>query len=130
MGEVRVRGIRGATTVKMNTEEAITSATKELLITMVKTNGIELDDIASAVFTVTADLDAAFPASAARELGWKYVPLLCATEIPVKGSLPMCIRVLLHVNTCKRQDEIEHIYLNEAARLRPDLVDDNSSPRP
>ncbi len=123
MSKERVRGIRGATTVAENIEENIIDATKELLLAMVETNDIQIYDIASAIFTVTQDLDAAFPAAAARELGWKYVPLMCSTEIPVKESLPMCIRVLLHVNTYKEQHEIEHIYLNKAAKLRPDLIE-------
>jgi chorismate mutase len=117
----KVRGIRGATTVSKNEEKAILEVTRELLVTMVEANNVSVDDIASAIFTVTQDLDATFPAAAARELGWKYVPLMCSTEIPVKESLPMCIRVLLHVNTSRSQEDIKHIYLNEAFKLRPDL---------
>ncbi len=117
----KVRGIRGATTVSKNEEKAILEVTRELLVTMVEANNVSVDDIASAIFTVTQDLDATFPAAAARELGWKYVPLMCSTEIPIKESLPMCIRVLLHVNTSRSQEDIKHIYLNEAFKLRPDL---------
>lgn len=117
----KVRGIRGATTVSKNEEKAILEVTRELLVTMVEANNVSVDDIASAIFTVTQDLNAMFPAAAARELGWKYVPLMCSTEIPVKESLPMCIRVLLHVNTSRSQEDIKHIYLNEAFKLRPDL---------
>lgn len=115
------RGIRGATTVEANTAEAILAATGELLAAMVEANGLAAEDIASAVFTVTADLDAAFPAQAARQLGWHQVPLLDALEIPVPGSLPRCVRVLLHWNTGRGQAEIRHVYLRGAAGLRPDL---------
>lgn len=115
------RGIRGATTVEANTAEAILAATGELLAAMVEANGLAAEDIASAVFTVTADLDAAFPAQAARQLGWHQVPLLDAIEIPVPGSLPRCVRVLLHWNTGRGQAEIRHVYLRGAAGLRPDL---------
>lgn len=115
------RGIRGATTVEANTAEAILDATGELLAAMGEANGLAAEDIASAVFTVTADLDAAFPAQAARQLGWHQVPLLDALEIPVPGSLPRCVRVLLHWNTSRSQAEIRHVYLRGAAGLRPDL---------
>ncbi|MDD3828592.1 MAG: chorismate mutase [Anaerolineaceae bacterium] len=115
------RGIRGATTVEANTAEAILDATGELLAAMAEANGLAAEDIASAVFTVTADLDAAFPAQAARQLGWHQVPLLDALEIPVPGSLPRCVRVLLHWNTSRSQAEIRHVYLRGAAGLRPDL---------
>jgi len=115
------RGIRGATTVEANTAEAILDATRELLSAMARANGLATEDIASAVFTVTADLDAAFPAQAARQLGWHQVPLLDAIEIPVPGSLPRCVRVLLHWNTSRGQAEIRHVYLRGAAALRPDL---------
>jgi chorismate mutase len=115
------RGIRGATTVEANTAEAILDATGELLAALAEANGLAAEDIASAVFTVTADLDAAFPAQAARQLGWHQVPLLDALEIPVPGSLPRCVRVLLHWNTSRSQAEIRHVYLRGAAGLRPDL---------
>lgn len=117
-----VRGIRGATTVEVNTAQAIREATQELVQTIVKENSLELEDIVSAIFTVTADLDADFPASAAREIGWDRVPLLCTTEIPVVGSMPGCIRVLLHVNTTLSQAEIRHVYLRKAVALRQDLA--------
>ena len=115
------RGIRGATTVEANTAEAVLDATGELLAALAEANGLAAEDIASAVFTVTADLDAAFPAQAARQLGWHQVPLLDALEIPVPGSLPRCVRVLLHWNTSRSQAEIRHVYLRGAAGLRPDL---------
>jgi len=115
------RGIRGATTVEANTAEAILAATGELLARMVEANGLAAEELASAVFTVTPDLDAAFPAQAARQLGWSQVPLLDACEIPVPGSLPRCVRVLLHWNTGKSQADVRHVYLRGAAGLRPDL---------
>jgi chorismate mutase len=116
------RGVRGATTIDRNEREDILVATRQLLALLVRTNGIEPRDVASAVFTTTPDVNAEFPALAARQLGWLDVPLLCGHEMSIPGSLPMCIRVLLHWNTDKRQQEIEHIYLREAKRLRPDLT--------
>lgn len=118
----KVRGIRGATSVEEDTPSAILEATTELLLQIVKDNDLVLEDVASIFFTVTTDLTADFPAYAARELGWSSIPLLCATEIPVKGSMPMCIRVLVHVNTTKEQTEIKHVYLRRATNLRRDLV--------
>lgn len=115
------RGVRGATTVSENTRDAILLATRQMLALMIRRNEIESEDIGSAIFTVTRDLDAEFPALAARQLGWLEVPLLCGYEIEVAGSLPMCIRVLLHWNTSKTQDEIDHVYIHEAVKLRPDL---------
>ncbi|MBO8168329.1 MAG: chorismate mutase [Thermoanaerobacteraceae bacterium] len=116
-----VRGIRGATSVEKNDAGMIKEATQELLRRMVEENAIVLEDVASALFTVTSDLNAAFPAAAAREMGWTKVPLLCATEIDVPGSEMGIIRVLIHVNTTKAQDEINHVYLHKAAKLREDL---------
>jgi len=107
--------------VKQNDREQILSATRELLALLIRRNAIEPADVASAVFTTTADIDAEFPALAARQLGWLDVPLLCSHEMAVPGSLAMCIRVMIHWNTNKRQDEIQHIYVREASRLRPDL---------
>ncbi|WP_308639145.1 chorismate mutase [Paenibacillus silvisoli] len=117
-----VRGIRGAITVDVNEEQPILTATKELLHTIVAANAIEPEDIASVFITVTGDLDATFPARAIRVMqGWELVPLMCAVEVPVKGSLAMCIRLLVSVNTDKSQKEIEHVYLGGAQALRPDL---------
>ncbi|MCU0846250.1 MAG: chorismate mutase [Spirochaetes bacterium] len=116
-----VRGVRGATTVERNDRDEILERTGELLRALVERNGIAPDDIASAVFSVTGDIDAEFPAVAARRLGWIYTPLMCTREIPVPGSLPRCIRVLLHVNTDRPQQDIIHLYLREARKLRPDL---------
>jgi chorismate mutase len=115
------RGIRGATTAEANTAEAILSATAELLAHIVQANSLATEELASAFFTVTPDLDAAFPAQAARQIGWRQVPLLDALEIPVPGSLPRCVRVLLHWNTDRSQAEVRHVYLRGAAGLRPDL---------
>ena len=116
------RGVRGATTVKANDREEILSATRQLLALMVRRNEIDPKDVASAVFTTTPDVDAEFPALAARQLGWIDVPLMCGHEMTVEGSLPMCIRVLLHWNTEKTQQEIQHIYVRDAEQLRPDLT--------
>lgn len=117
-----VRGIRGATTAKTDQPAAIAEATRELLNAILSANpGMLPQDLASALFTVTDDLSAAYPAAAARELGWTDVPLICAREIPVPGGLPRCIRVLLHWNTELPQSAIHHVYLGEATALRPDL---------
>ena len=116
-----VRGVRGATTVTRNQKEEILEVTKELLSTMLEVNEIDSEDIASAWLTTTPDLYAEFPAVAARQIGWTQVPLMQSHEMSVPGMLPLCIRVLLHWNTEKTQSEIRHVYLREAARLRPDL---------
>ena len=97
------RGVRGATTVEANTREAILRGARQLLALMIRRNEIEAEDVASAIFSVTPDLDAEFPALAARQLGWLDVPLLCTNEIPVKDSLPMCVRILINWNTTKNQ---------------------------
>ena len=115
------RGVRGATTVEENTREAILRNGRQLLALMIRRNGIEAEDVASAIFSVTHDLDAEFPALAARQLGWLEVPLLCTNEIPVPGSLSRCIRILVNWNTNKSQNEIAHVYIHEARVLRPDL---------
>ncbi|UCH85918.1 MAG: chorismate mutase [Dehalococcoidia bacterium] len=115
------RGIRGASTVEANSREAILEATAELLAAMVKANGIKPEDVVSAFFTTTPDLNAEFPALAARGLGWNDVPLLCGHEMAVPGSLPMCLRILVHVNTDKRANQIVHVYLRGARVLRPDF---------
>jgi chorismate mutase len=114
------RGIRGATTAAANTPEAILEATRELLAALATRNAFAPDDIASAFFTVTDDLDAVHPARAARQLGWEGVALLCAREIPVPGDVPRCIRVLLHVNTERPASALSHVYLGAAMALRPD----------
>ncbi|MFC0214850.1 chorismate mutase [Paenibacillus chartarius] len=118
-----VRGIRGATTVENNEEKEILSATTELLAEIVSQNGFPPGDIASVFITVTPDLTATFPAKAIRQMeGWELVPLMCSVEIPVEGGLPLCIRLMVQVNTEKRQDEIRHVYLKRAMSLRPDIV--------
>ncbi|MDD2554652.1 MAG: chorismate mutase [Desulfotomaculaceae bacterium] len=124
MAERVLRGIRGAITVERNSAEEILAASGELLDAIIKENDIVAEDIASIIFTMTADLDACFPAKAARDKGLKYVPLLDALELNVPGSLARCIRILVHVNTARSQKEIKHIYLKEAARLREDLKPD------
>ncbi|MGE3316089.1 MAG: chorismate mutase [Planctomycetaceae bacterium] len=117
-----VRGIRGATSVEADVPAEILAATRELLQEILRLNGIDgFDEIASAIFTTTADLTSVFPAEAARALGMSQVPLLCASEIPIAGSMPRCVRVLLHLNTEKPQKEIVHVYLREAKKLRPDV---------
>ncbi len=117
-----VRGIRGATCVDEDSPEQIVSATRELLEQILQSNQIdEFDEIVSALFTTTADLTSTFPAEAAREMGMHQVPLLCAAEIAVPGGMPHCIRVLLHVNTAKKQKEMVHVYLRKAKELRPDM---------
>lgn len=115
------RGVRGATTVDANDREAILTATRQLLALMLRRNAIDTTDIGSATFTLTKDLDAEFPALAARQLGLLDVPLLCSYEVSVPGSLGKCIRILLHWNTDRRQGEIEHVYIKGAKSLRPDL---------
>jgi chorismate mutase len=112
------RGIRGATIVSDNTKEAIIAATRELLEAMVKVNKVETDDIACIWFTTTPDLNAAFPAAAARDMGWNNVALLCSHEMNVPGSLPCCLRILMLVNTTKKSDEIVHVYLKGTEVLR------------
>ena len=118
-----VRGIRGATTVEQNVAAEILAATGELLRELLAANGItSYEEIVSAIFTTTTDVTAVFPAEAARSLGMSQVPLLCASEIAVPGSMPRCIRILLHVNTEQPQSVMKHVYLREAKRLRPDMV--------
>ena len=115
------RGVRGATTVEANTPEAILKGTLELLALMIRQNDIRQEDVASATFTTTPDLDAEFPAVAARQLGWLNVALMCVHELSVPGSLGRCLRILIHWNTEKTADQIVHVYIKDAARLRPDL---------
>jgi chorismate mutase len=116
-----VRGIRGATTADANTREAIFDATKEMLGEIVEANGVTSTEIAAVFFAATPDLNAAYPAEAARQLGWNAVPLLSFADLDVPGSVPKCLRVLLLWNTTRAQDEIAHVYLRGAVGLRPDL---------
>ena len=120
---VMCRGVRGATTVTENTTEAILTATRELLETIVRLNDMQPDDVASVYFTTTADLNTTYPALAARQMGWFHVPLLCGHEMNVPDGLPLCLRILIHWNTNRRPQEIVHVYLREARSLRPDRQD-------
>ncbi len=122
-----LRGIRGATVSAANTPDAILGASRELLEALVTANGLEPDDIASILFTVTTDLDAAFPATSVRTLGWTEVAALDAQAPVVPGDLSHCIRVLVHWNTDHSPDEIRHVYLRDARRLRPDRAGEATS---
>jgi len=125
---MRFRGIRGAIVADANTEAAILEATAVMLREMVSRNEVDADDIAGIVFSVTPDLNAAFPAEAARgPLGWRHVPLMCTQEIPVPGALGRCVRALMFVNTTKTADEVRHVYLRGAERLRPDLTPETTT---
>ena len=116
------RGVRGAISVDNNTAESIKEATVELLNEMIEKNNIKTQDISFAIFTLTADLNAAFPAKYARECcNFKLVPMMCYTELNVEGSLKKCLRIMLNINTQKQQNEIKHIYLKNASVLRKDL---------
>jgi chorismate mutase len=118
-----VRGIRGATSVDVNESAKILEATRELLEEICRINDItDYTEIVSAIFTTSPDINACFPAEAARSMGMNHVPLLCASEINVQGAMQKCIRILLHVNTDKKQTDMKHIYLREAKRLRPDMT--------
>ena len=114
------RGVRGATSVTTNSRKEILRETRRLLALMIQLNGIEPEDVASAIFTTTSDLNAEFPALAARQLGWWDAALLCGHEMEVPNSLPRCIRILVHWNTDKKPEEIHHVYVGEARALRPD----------
>lgn len=113
-----VRGLRGATTARDNTREAVLEATNELLEKLVEANDLKTDDLAATFFTTSPDLNAEFPAVAARQLGWEYVPLICGHEMNVATGLPLCIRVMILVNTEKRPEEMAHLYLRDAKNLR------------
>ncbi|TKC19714.1 chorismate mutase [Robertmurraya kyonggiensis] len=117
-----LRGVRGAITIEENTESVIVEATKRMMDELISLNELEADKVASVFISVTEEIDAAFPAKALRLLdGWTYVPVMCMREIPVVGSLENCIRVMVHVNTDKNQEDIHHVYLEKAMVLRPDL---------
>ena len=116
-----VRGLRGATTVDVDSTEQVTERSQELMRELMQRNDLGEDDIVSALFTATADVTSVFPATAVREIGFGAVPLLCAAEIAVPGAMPLCIRVLLHVYTTRSRDEIHHVYLHGAQGLRDDL---------
>jgi chorismate mutase len=118
-----VRGLRGATTVDADTVGQVTDRSQELMRELMNRNDLDEDDIVSALFTTTADVTSIFPATAIREIGFGAVPLLCASEISVPGSMPRCIRVLLHVYTARSRDDMHHVYLHGAQGLRDDLPD-------
>jgi chorismate mutase len=123
-----VRGVRGATTVEANTRDAILDATRELLGEIIRANALRTEDVASAYFTTTTDLNAEFPAVVARnEFGWTNIALMCGHEMDVPGSLRMCLRIMLLVNSDVPQDKVCHVYLRGAAALRPDLSPRNES---
>lgn len=121
----KVRGIRGAITVSENSAESILAATEKLLLAMVEANDLKIEEIASIFLTATPDLDAEFPAYAARKLGWQHVPLMCAREIAKPGAMEKIIRILIHANSDIKQSDIKHQYLGATARLRPDLSGGN-----
>lgn len=127
-GILTVRGVRGATTAEANTPEAIWAATADLLREMLRANDIAADSIAAVFFSATPDLNAAYPATAARKLGLTEVPLFGSQEVMVEGSPAKCIRVLILFNTAKTQGEIRHVYLKEASHLRPDLAEQGANP--
>jgi chorismate mutase len=118
--ERHLGAIRGATTVEADEASAVRVATAELLQRIVDLNELQASDIISVLFTVTPDLRSAFPAHAARDLGWNDVPLLCTMEIPVPGAIERCIRVLIHVEARRPRQRLRHVYLREARRLRPE----------
>lgn len=122
--DIRVRGIRGAITVDTNSADDICTGTQRLMEEIFKANALDPNDVASVFLTMTPDLNADFPAKAVRSMeGWQWVPLMCATELDIQGGMPMCIRVLLHVNTVRNQQEMVHVYLEGAVKLRPDVVE-------
>lgn len=122
---MKFRGVRGAITADENTPEAILSAARQLLEALVAANGIEEDDVASVIFTTSPDLTAAYPARAARDMGWRRTALLGCQEQDVTDGIQLCVRILIHWNTSKGLDEIVHVYMRDALTLRPDLYPDN-----
>jgi len=117
-----IRGVRGAITISKNEASEILEQTRRLVLQMAKENDIDPDEVASVIVSTTTDISAAFPAKAVRTIdGWTYVPVMCTHEMDVPGSMPLCIRVMMHVNTKLAQDKIQHVYMNEAVKLRPDL---------
>ncbi len=116
-----LRALRGATTVEVDAPDQVTERVQELLREIQARNGVHLDDVVSVIFTATADVVSMFPATAARAIGFGAVPLLCALEIPVPGSMPRCLRVLMHVHTTRAREELHHVYLHGAQVLRDDL---------
>lgn len=125
MSGLKCRGVRGAITVEQDEAAVIIDATTELLHKIITINGIEEEDVASVIFTTTPDLRAAYPAQAARRLGWQRVALMGCQEIDVPNGMPLTIRILIHWNTTKALDEITHVYMRDAVALRPDLYPSN-----
>lgn len=122
--EERIWAVRGAITIPEDTPVEVTAATKELLNMIIKVNRIEPEKIVSIIFTVTSDISSEFPAVAARQMGLDSTPLMCALEIPKPGSLPLCIRLLMHFHTTLSKSEIRAVYLRDAVKLRPDLINE------
>ncbi|MFD1030867.1 chorismate mutase [Metaplanococcus flavidus] len=121
-----MRGIRGAITVSADHPAEILKETKNLVLEMAMQNDIEPDLVASVIISTTTDISSAFPAKAVRTIeDWTFVPVMCTHEMDVPGSMPLCIRVMMHANTAKSQQEINHIYMNDAVKLRPDLIKDS-----
>lgn len=119
------RGIRGATTVTHNNEHEMLENTKKLIEEMIQKNNVDSESVSHVFISVTSDLDAVFPAKSLREFpGWKYVPVMCMREIDVPGSLAKCIRIMMVVDTEKSQQDIHHVFQNEAIKLRPDLIEE------
>lgn len=118
-----IRGVRGATTITSDDAQQVQDATTTLLAEIIERNNIDVETVASVIVTTTPDITSAFPAKAVRTYeAWDFVPVMCMHEMNVEGALPLCIRLLVHVETAKTQKEIKHVYLNEAVKLRPDLV--------
>jgi len=117
-----LRALRGAITAAADDPHEIRDATQELLDELMHLNGVDRDDVVSAIFSVTPDLTSEFPAHGARLVGWTDIPMICAQEAMVDGALPRCIRVLLHVHTWRSRSELRHAYLRDAVMLRPDLT--------
>lgn len=121
-----MRGIRGAITVSADQPDEILNETKNLVLEMALKNGVEPEQVASVIISTTTDISSAFPAKAVRTIeDWTFVPVMCTHEMDVPGSMPLCIRVMMHANTEKSQQEINHIYMNDAVNLRPDLIKDS-----
>lgn len=121
-----IRGLRGATTIESDKSELVLEESAKLAIEVAKANNVKPEDITSIIISTTPDITSAFPAKSVRMMeGWQYVPIMCMHEMNVEGALPLCIRVLIHAETDLAQDQIRHIYLNDAVKLRPDLVESN-----
>lgn len=116
-----VRALRGATTVDADTAEQVRARTIDLLTEMIDRNGVDHDDVISVLFTATDDIHSMFPATAARDIGFGDVPLICARELDITGATPRCIRVLMHLTTERARSELRHVYLEGARNLRDDL---------